>query len=189
MMIPQVIVMGVSGSGKSTVGKQLADALGVKYLEADDFHPSANITKMSNGEPLDDNDRWPWLDNLSTAASKLIDDGFVMSCSALKESYRTRIKRHLGDNVAVVWLKGDFETIMERVSRKDTRPLLQVPDPRARMRELMDERYPIYAQAHITVPIAKGPHLRTVNKVLRYVDRYLKAEQKDRKLTAGPLDG
>ena len=64
---------------------------------------------------------------------------------------------------------------MERVSRKNTRPLLQVPDPRKKMRELMDERYPIYGQAHIKVDIAKGPHLRTVNRVLKAVQAYSKA--------------
>ena len=85
----------------------------------------------------------------------------------------------LNERAITVWLKGDFETIMERVSRKNTRPLLHVADPRARMRELMDERYPIYAQAHVTVPIAKGPHIRTVNKVMRYLERYVR--ENDRK--------
>jgi len=82
----------------------------------------------------------------------------------------------LNERALTIWLKGDFTTIMERVSRKNTRPLLQVPDPQARMRELMDERYPVYAKAHITVPIAKGPHIRTVNKVVRAIRQHQGAD-------------
>ena len=79
----------------------------------------------------------------------------------------------LKERALVIWLKGDFETIMERVSRKNTRPLLHVPDPRAKMRELMDAREPIYAKAHITVPVGKGAHSRTVNRVERAIAKFL----------------
>ena len=76
----------------------------------------------------------------------------------------------LNDKALTIWLKGDFNTVMERVSRnREKRPLLRVADPRAKMRELMDARHPIYAKAHITVPIARGPHIRTVHKVIRAI--------------------
>ena len=76
------------------------------------------------------------------------------------------------ERATVVWLKGDLDTIMARVSKRDTRPLLQVADPRAKMTELMAERYPLYGLADITVNIARGPHMRTVNRVLRALADY-----------------
>ena len=79
----------------------------------------------------------------------------------------------LNERALTIWLKGDFNTIMERVSRnREKRPLLRVADPRAKMRELMDARHPIYAKAHITVPIARGPHIRTVHKVIRMIKAF-----------------
>ncbi|MBF6298818.1 gluconokinase [Nocardia amamiensis] len=84
--------MGVSGSGKTTVGTRLADALGVAYTEGDDFHPPANIAKMAAGTPLDDADRAPWLDALAAAMAERSDRGAVVACSALKRVYRDRLR-------------------------------------------------------------------------------------------------
>ena len=92
-MTPLVLVMGVSGAGKSTVGSLLATRLGVPFADADAFHPAANVAKMSRGEPLTDADRWPWLDAIGAwldrqAAS---GEGGVATCSALKHIYRDRL--------------------------------------------------------------------------------------------------
>jgi len=78
-----------------------------------------------------------------------------------------------------IWLKGDFDTLFDRVKRNDTRPLLKTADPEATFRKLMDERYPVYAGAHITVNIAKGPHSRTVKRVMRAIEIYLAEERGD----------
>ncbi len=88
-----LVVMGVSGSGKSTVGAALAQRLGVPFVDADDLHPAGNIAKMSRGEPLDDTDRWPWLE---TIGRWLVEhpEGGVVSCSALKRVYRDRLRGH-----------------------------------------------------------------------------------------------
>jgi gluconokinase len=86
-MVP-IVVMGVAGCGKSTVGKALADRLGVPYAEADDFHPPANVDKMHRGEPLTDADRKPWLEALAQRIGAAGEDGLVVSCSALKRTYR-----------------------------------------------------------------------------------------------------
>ena len=89
---PLVVVMGVSGAGKSTVGIALAGLLGVRFVDADALHPPANVAKMAAGTPLTDPDRWPWLDLVGTALADARDTGLVVACSALKRAYRDRIR-------------------------------------------------------------------------------------------------
>jgi len=113
-----VVVMGVSGSGKSTVGEALASVLHWPFLDADDFHPQANVAKMARGEPLTDDDRWPWLDRL---AAELAARGgnAVLACSALRAAYRERLSR-AGD-VRFVHLHGDRDTIAARLASRQHR--------------------------------------------------------------------
>ena len=107
-----LVVMGVSGSGKSTVGAALAQRLRVPYADADDLHPPANIAKMSAGEALDDDDRYPWLE---AVGAWLADhpDGGVMSCSALKRKYRDQLRRH-APHLRFLLLEGSMEVIARR---------------------------------------------------------------------------
>ncbi len=111
-----VILMGVSGSGKTTVGRHLADKLNWQLLDADDFHPPANIEKMSRGVPLEDSDRWPWLDRLNemVKAAESRGENVLLACSALKARYRDRLSRDCKD-VKVVYLKGEFNLIEARL--------------------------------------------------------------------------
>ncbi|MCC6869466.1 MAG: gluconokinase [Burkholderiales bacterium] len=111
-----LVVMGVSGSGKSTVGVALAAALGWPFLDADDFHPPGNVAKMAAGTPLTDDDRAPWLDRLATEMRGILTRGGqgVLACSALKQAYRDRLAR-AGD-VRFVYLEGDRETIGARLA-------------------------------------------------------------------------
>jgi gluconokinase len=111
-----IVVMGVSGSGKSTVGAALAQRLRVPFADADDFHPPANVAKMTAGEALDDDDRWPWLEAIGEWLAA--HDGGVMTCSALKRSYRDRL-RHNRPDVEFVHLHGDRDVITRRQA---TRP-------------------------------------------------------------------
>jgi gluconokinase len=104
--------MGVSGSGKSTVGAALAGRMGVPFEDADDLHPSANIAKMARGEPLDDNDRWPWLELIGMWLVNHADGG-VIACSALKRRYRDQMRQH-SDNVEFLLLEGSREVIERR---------------------------------------------------------------------------
>jgi len=107
-----VVVMGVSGSGKSTVGAALAGRMRVPFEDADDLHPSANIAKMSRGEPLDDDDRWPWLELIGMWLVNHADGG-VIACSALKRKYRDQLRRH-SDNVEFLLLHGTPDVINRR---------------------------------------------------------------------------
>ena len=109
------LVMGVCGSGKTTIGKALADSLGIVFFDADDFHPAANREKMSQGIPLDDNDRQPWLnaiaDNIRSTPS------FALACSALKESYRIILLLACPD-LRIILLHGSPEQLTERLQSR-----------------------------------------------------------------------
>jgi gluconokinase len=116
-----VVLMGVSGCGKSTVGAALAAALGWPLIDADDLHSRANIAKMAAGKPLTDEDRWPWLDRIVQELRRATASGgnAVLACSALKQIYRDRLAQ-AGD-VRLVYLRGDRETIAERLAARDHR--------------------------------------------------------------------
>jgi gluconokinase len=111
--------MGVSGSGKTTVGGALAKRFGVPFRDADEFHPKANVAKMSAGIPLTDEDRWPWLDAIAVAIHETPPDKvIVVSCSALRKIYRDRILRGAGRPVTFVYLAGTKETIAPRMATR-----------------------------------------------------------------------
>lgn len=113
-----VVLMGVAGSGKTTVGRLLASELGWKFYDADDFHPPANVQKMASGIPLDDRDRLPWLETLRALIRSTLDggDSGVLACSALKASYREHLL--LDGRVKLVYLKGDAKLIRERLETR-----------------------------------------------------------------------
>ena len=114
------IVMGVSGSGKTTVGKLLAQSLNWDFSDADDFHPSANIEKMSRGIPLEDADRLPWLLQLQAAIDRWLweNKNFVLACSALKASYREMLCRDQ-QRMKIVYLKCSFEVLAARLTSRE----------------------------------------------------------------------
>ncbi|MEL6917476.1 MAG: gluconokinase [Bacteroidota bacterium] len=107
-------VMGVSGCGKSTIGTALAEALSIPFFDGDDYHPQANIDKMSAGHPLNDEDRYGWLVRLNELAAENLDKGAVIACSALKKTYRNLLKAGVEDKVKWVYLEGSFEEILKR---------------------------------------------------------------------------
>jgi gluconokinase len=111
---PVVVVMGVSGSGKTTVGRSLADRLEVEYGEADDFHPQANVDKMAAGEPLDDDDRAPWLAAIGSWMAERGERGAVVSCSALKRQYRDTL-RDAAPSAVFLHVHGTRELLEERL--------------------------------------------------------------------------
>lgn len=114
---PVVVIMGVAGTGKTTIGPLLAARFDVPYAEGDDFHPQANIDKMSAGTPLGDDDRWPWLDAIGAWAHERAGHGGVVSCSALKRSYRDRL-RAAAPGVVFVHLGGDRALVEDRMAHR-----------------------------------------------------------------------
>ena len=113
-----IVLMGVTGSGKSTVGKLLASQLGWKFFEGDDFHSPTNIEKMRRGEPLDDADRGPWLEAIREVIRAAIDRGenAVIACSALKQSYRKLLQ--IREEVTFVYLKASIALIQDRLNNR-----------------------------------------------------------------------
>jgi gluconokinase len=112
-----VVVMGVSGSGKSTIGALLARRLGAEFLDADEYHPPQNVAKMAAGTPLEDADRWPWLQRLNTELKK--HERAVLACSALKESYRRVLSKDIA--CRFVHLRGSLELIRARMQERKHR--------------------------------------------------------------------
>ncbi len=121
-MTQLVLVMGVSGCGKSSVGQGLATRLGWRFVDADDYHPTRNIEKMRAGLALNDDDRMPWLDRLNALLRHSAARGqpVVLACSALKQVYRSRLADRLG-LLSVVHLHGDFDTIAARLATRQHR--------------------------------------------------------------------
>ena len=117
-----VVVMGVSGSGKTTIGTTLATRLGWSFVEGDDWHPPQNVAKMSAGTPLSDEDRFPWLDriNAELGAREARGENVVVTCSALKQSYRERLTRGLA-RCELVFLHGSFELLSRRMAERKHR--------------------------------------------------------------------
>lgn len=113
-----IILMGVSGSGKTTIGKKLSKNTGMPYFDADDFHPLSNINKLKQGKALNDKDRMPWLSNLAAKIEGWKnEDGIILGCSALKEKYR-KILSSKNSNITWVFLSGSFYLIQSRLEKR-----------------------------------------------------------------------
>ncbi|WP_421521785.1 gluconokinase [Ochrobactrum quorumnocens] len=112
-----IIVMGVSGSGKSTVGEKLAAALVLPFLEGDSLHPKTNVDKMASGIPLQDEDRWPWLDTIGERLATA-ENGIIVSCSSLKKSYRDRLRNASDGPLLFVFLDGSFDVLYEHMGHR-----------------------------------------------------------------------
>lgn len=138
-----IIAMGVSSSGKSTVGQSIARRLHVPFLDGDGYHPEANVEKMRAGIPLNDEDRWPWLERLAIALHEAADrkGASVGACSALKRAYRDFLAEKAGEPITFVYLDGSRDVIGERMARRHHEYMpaslldsqfatLEIPDPK-----------------------------------------------------------
>ena len=151
-----MVVMGVSASGKSTVGEALADRLGAEFVEGDDRHPAANVAKMARGEALDDADRAPWLDALHAAIAERVAAGkdLVMASSALKRRYRDRLREGLAPGaVRFVHLDVDRATLLERLRERKGHFM----PPSLLDSQLADLEPPTAAEGAVVVDAARPP--------------------------------
>jgi gluconokinase len=112
------ILMGVAGSGKTTVGKRASEQLGIRFYEGDDYHPEQNVAKMSSGIPLTDSDRGPWIDALVAELNARPNGKAIVACSALSKFVRERIRSGLKESVEFIWLSGDPELIEKRLQNR-----------------------------------------------------------------------
>ncbi|MEU9997401.1 gluconokinase [Streptomyces sp. NPDC050848] len=163
-----VVVMGVAGTGKTTIGPLVAAALGVPYAEGDDFHPAANVAKMSAGVPLDDADRGPWLDAIGRWAHSREGLGGVVSSSALKRIYRDRL-RAAAPGVVFLHLTGDRELIERRMAERKGHfmPTALLDSQFATLEQLGDD------EAGVAVDVTGSPEeiaARAVAALGRHVD-------------------
>lgn len=156
-----IIVMGVSGCGKTTIGKMLAHKLKAQFYDADDFHPIKNVKKMAAGIPLTDEDRKPWLETLNYNLQKLQENSdVVLACSALKESYRKILKNGLKE-LKWVFLSGSQDIIDHRMkNRKD-----HFMHPELLQSQFLDLEEPVYA---IKVDVSDNPELIT-NQIIEKI--------------------
>jgi gluconokinase len=117
---PLIVVMGVAGSGKTTIASGLAEKLGVPFVEGDSLHPIANVKKMAGGIPLTDEDRWPWLAAIGQRmeVERLTGHGVVVSCSALKLAYRDCLRKEVHGKVHFILLDGSRELITDRMKKR-----------------------------------------------------------------------
>jgi len=166
-----VLIIGVCGCGKTTIGKALAKDLGWRFLDADDFHPEANVAKMASGTPLTDDDRWPWFDRIVAEMRRVSSAGrhAVVACSALTQAYRDRLAN--GGDVRIVYLKGDAATIEPRLVRRAGHfmPASLLPSQFATLEEptdaiVVDIREPIPAQVAAITRALREDALRVLTK-------------------------
>ncbi|MCR9228987.1 MAG: gluconokinase [Flavobacteriaceae bacterium] len=113
-----IVVMGVSGSGKTEIGKRLSKKLSIPFFDGDDFHPEANVKKMSSGSPLNDEDRKEWLVALNKLAVEYKDRGAIIACSSLKKNYRSLLRAGMGNCMVFAYLDGSFELIRSRLEQR-----------------------------------------------------------------------
>lgn len=154
--------MGVSASGKTTLGKALAAKLGLGFFDGDDYHLPENIAKMAAGQPLNDHDRKGWLQGLNALAREHLQTGAVIGCSALKESYREWLSEGLGEAVTWVVLTGSFEQIRQRIENRKGHFM-----PPALLRSQFDTlEVPAYG-IHLPVTLSVAEMLQQIGEAAR----------------------
>ncbi len=173
-----IVLVGLMGVGKSTLGRRLAARLAVPFTDADEEIETAagmSITEMfaSHGEPY-------FRDGERRVIARILQDGPMVLATGGGAYMNDETRARIAERAVSVWLKADLDVLMRRVRKRATRPLLQAPDPEAVMRGLMDARHPVYALADIMVESRDVPHERVVADVIAGLDAWLGDEERSR---------
>jgi gluconokinase len=166
-----VIIFGVSGAGKTTIGQLLAEELGWRFYEGDDFHSQTNIDKMHHGIPLTDEDRRPWLKSLRKLIKRCLGAGenAVLTCSALKEAYRRHLR--VSDNVKLVFLRGNYELVANQL-RQRRRHFM---NPALLQSQFADFEEPQPTEGVLVIELGRSPR-----ELVQEIKRKLRPSQKRR---------
>ncbi|RKQ69565.1 shikimate kinase [Litorimonas taeanensis] len=177
---PNIALIGMMGVGKTTIGRRLARRLSREFFDSD--HEIEKASGRTVAGYFRDHGEAQFREGEKRVINRLVDPDIKKASIILATGggafTHEETREILNTHCLTVWLKGDLDTLFERVSRNNKRPLLQVENPRAKLQELIEARHPIYAQAHIHVPIAKGPHIRTVNRVIKAIQKYQETNKK-----------
>lgn len=173
-----IALVGLMGVGKTTVGRRLAKRLGRRFDDSDDAIEQASGRTVAGY--FRDHGEADFRDGEFRVIKRLLqEDPPLILATGGGAFIHPPTRKLLQEQAIVVWLRGDLDILVERVSRNDNRPLLRGVDKREKMRELMEIRHPIYAKAHLKVKIARGPHIRTVNRVMRALKSYKEPSHKE----------
>jgi shikimate kinase len=166
-----IALVGLMGVGKTTVGRRLAKRLGRRFDDSDDAIEQASGRTVAGY--FRDHGEADFRDGEFRVIKRLLQEEPPLILATGGGAFiHPPTRELLQEQAIVIWLRGDLDVLVERVSRNDNRPLLRGVDKREKMRELMEIRHPIYAKAHLKVKIARGPHIRTVNRVMRALKSY-----------------
>lgn len=178
--LPPLVVMGVSGCGKSTIGALLGERLGIPFSDGDDYHPRANKMKMANGRPLEDDDRWPWLAEIGGALADTSDgpESRIVACSALKRRYRDLLRKY-APGLVFIHLPGGPDTLSARVSGRthEYMPSTLLQSQLATLEALGAD------EAHIVLDIREEP-----DSLVERIIRQLRPDGPAQAVLPGPAD-
>ena len=170
-----IVLVGLMGVGKSTVGRRLASKVGLPFRDAD--HEIEAAAGMTIPDIFSVYGEAYFRDGERRVIARLLQDGPMVLATGGGAFMSEEIRRRIAELGVSIWLKADLEVLMSRVRKRSNRPLLQNPDPEGTMRRLMDIRYPIYAQADLTVESHEVPHDRVVNEIIRSLGAWLEARE------------
>jgi len=173
-----IVLIGLMGAGKSAIGRRLAKRLGLSFVDADKEIEAA--AGKSINEIFADHGEDYFRDGERRVIARLLSNGPIVLATGGGAYMNAETRAEVAEKGVSIWLKADLDVLMERVSRRDTRPLLRAGDPREIMQRLIDERYPVYAGADITIESRNEPHEIVVEQIVDAIDAHVPRDHHNR---------